>query len=116
MPILAALVLALTPYAGPAANIGGDVVSTKFSVVVRGKAAQTVRLRAVGVPAGYLASFCTKRVCAPFRVSFALPASGRESIELALIENVPGVRKPVSVTVAAPGARPASIAFARGTR
>ena len=116
MPIVIALVLALTPYAGPQARASAASASVKFSVIIRGKAGQVVRLRAVGIPAGYIASFCTKRVCAPFRVALALPASGRESIELALIENVPGARKPRSVTVAAAGARPSSIAFARGTR
>jgi hypothetical protein len=69
-------------------------------------------LRAVDVPTGYLASFCTRRVCAPFRVTFVLPRSGRESIELQLIENDPGARRPMLVRVAADGARSASIVFA----
>lgn len=110
-----ALVLALGPFAG-AEPAGTRPDAPKFSVTVSGKSGQTVRLRAVGVPSGYIASFCTNRVCAPFRVVFALPRSGRESIELQLIENVPGARKPRMVTVAADGARAASIAFARGTR
>lgn len=113
MPVFAALLLALGPFAGSAAD---DAQRTKFMVDVVGKPAQTVRLRAVGVPPGYVASFCTQRICAPFRISITLPASGRQSIELALIENVRGARRPTVVTVEAPGARPASIAFARGTR
>jgi hypothetical protein len=74
-----------------------------------------VHLRAVGVPAGYIASFCTRRVCAPFAVTFALPTSGRDAVELQLIENTPGAPPPHTVTVAAGSAR-ASIAFRRGTR
>jgi hypothetical protein len=97
--------------------LNGSVSGTaKFAVQVNGKGGQTVRLRTVGVPAGYVASFCTNRVCAPYHVSFVLPRSGRESIELQLIENVPGARKPRTVTVAADGAHAVSIAFSRATR
>jgi hypothetical protein len=112
---LISLILTLAPFAGPA--LRGSIPDTaKFSVGIRGHAGQTVRLRAVGVPQGYIASFCTNRVCAAFRVSLALPASGRESIELQLIENVPGSPKPTTVTVAAEGARAASIAYRRAVR
>jgi hypothetical protein len=112
---LVALILALTSYAGPPLQDRSDG-DAAFSVAVRGKAGQTVRLRAVDVPAGYIASFCTRRVCSAFHVSFALPPSGRESIELQLIENVAGTPRPAAVTVAAQGARSVSIAFKRGLR
>jgi len=109
---LLALVLALAPFTGPAPN-GSLPGTAKFSVKVSGTPGQTVRLRAVGVPRGYIASFCTSRVCAAFHVSFELPKSGRESIELQLIENVAAVPKPKVVTVAADGAHASSIAFSR---
>ena len=106
------LVLTLAPYAGPALH--GSVPGTaKFLVSVSGAAGQMVRLRVVGVPAGYIASFCTNLVCAPFRVAFTLPKSGRAHVELQLIENAAGARKPKTVTVAADGGIDASIAFSR---
>ncbi len=105
---LVGLLIALAPLAGPQRS-----ESVTFSVDISGTAGEGVRLRAVGVPNGYIASFCTRRVCAPFRVAFALPNSGRESIELQLIENVPGTPRPKMVSVAADGARAVSIAYPR---
>jgi hypothetical protein len=105
---LLGLVLALAPFGGP---VRTDSVA--FSVGVSGKPGQFVRLRAVGIANGYIASFCTPHVCAPFRVAFALPRSGRESIELQVIRNVPGAAPPRTVTVAAAGARTVSIAYPR---
>jgi hypothetical protein len=112
---LLGLIVTLAPFSGPA-QFGDTAGSARFSVAVSGKAGQAVRLRAVGVPSGYIAAFCTRRVCARFAVSFALPQSGRETIELQLIQNVPGARKPATVTVTAAGARPASIAFSHALR
>jgi hypothetical protein len=105
LPLLG-LIIALTPFGGP---VRADSVA--FSVGVSGEPGQVVRLRAVDLASGYIASFCTPHVCAPFRVAFALPRSGRESIELQVIRNVPGAAPPKSVTVAAPGARTVSIAY-----
>lgn len=107
------LVLALSPYSGPPIN-GSISDSAKFSVAIRGNAGQVVVVRAVDLPKGYIASFCTARVCAPFRVTFALPKSGRERIELQLIENEAGATKPTTVSVRADGAT-ASIRFSRGS-
>jgi hypothetical protein len=105
---LIGLIIALAPFGGPV-----HPGSAAFSVAISGQAGQIVRLRTVGIPSGFIASFCTPRVCAPFRVAFALPQSGRESIELQVIENVPGARPPKSVTVTAARARAVSIAYPR---
>lgn len=106
------IILGLWPYAGPALN--GSIPGTaKFSVRISGAAGETVRLRAVDVPKGYIASFCTKLVCAPFRVAIALPKSGRETIELQLIENEAGAPQPRIVIVAANHGARATIAFSR---
>lgn len=110
-PVLG-LMLALAPYDGP--PIAGSQPGTaKFRVAVAGRPGQSVTLRAVGVPPGYIASFCTNRVCAPFHVSLTLPRTGTERIELALIENAPGAMKPRTVRVLANGGVAATIAFAR---
>lgn len=107
------LALGLGPYDGP--PLPGSIPNTvKFAVRVSGRAGTTVALRAVGVPKGYIASFCTRLVCSRDRVSLVLGASGRERIELQFIENDPGSRPPTVVTVAAPGARSATIAFVHG--
>jgi hypothetical protein len=109
---LAALIIMIGPFTG-ALPEGSISVTARFSVTVSGRPGQAVHLRALGVPSGFIASFCTPKVCAPFQVSFALPSSGRESIELQLIENAPGARRPAVVRVAADGAPPVSIPVTR---
>lgn len=109
------LALGIGPYDGP--PLPGSIPNTvKFAVRVSGRAGATVALRALGVPTGYIASFCTRLVCSRDRVSLVIPASGRDRIELQFIENDPGSRAPKVVTVAAAGARPVTIAFSHGAR
>ena len=110
-----ALVLQLEPYAGP--PLSGSVPGTaKFGVRLRGAPGATVRLRATNVPAGYLATFCTNRVCAPRRVTLVLPHSGRQTIELQYVGTRPAAPPPRLAEVAADGARAATLPFARATR
>jgi len=105
VPLLS-LALVLTAVHGP--PHGEDAA---FHVGVSGRAGQEVRLRADGIPPGYIASFCTPRVCAPFRVTLALPASGRATIELHVIQTIPRSAPPRIVTVTAAGARPVSLMY-----
>ncbi len=107
---LLGVMLFIGPFTGPALS-GSDPATAKFSVHVRGRPAQQVRVRAVDVPIGYIASFCTARVCAPFAVTVTLPRSGGLVLELQIIENRAGTAKPSRVTVAADGAKPASVKF-----
>lgn len=93
-----ALSLSLGPYAGPPSS--GNIPGTaKFGVTVSGRPGSSVRLRTVGIPRDFVASFCTNRVCAPFRVSFVLPASGRQTIELQLVAKTAAARPPTDVVV-----------------
>jgi hypothetical protein len=108
---LIGLVITLAQSAPMHAGSSLHAGSTTFTVRLSGKPEQTVHLRAVGIPSGYIASFCTRHLCAPFRVAFALPKSGRDSIELQVIENVDGSVPPRTVSVAAAGARTVSIAY-----
>ena len=117
MIVLAALVAALSlgPYHGP--PLSGSVPGTaKFGVDVRGVPLATVRLRATGVPRGWIASFCTDRVCAPFVVTLTLPPSGSQRIELQLIANDERVRAPHDVTVVTSDGSTATISFSAATR
>jgi len=112
---LVGLVIILAPSGSMHAGSSMRAGSTAFTVRLSGKPEQIVRLRAVGIPSGYIASFCTRHLCAPFRVTFALPKSGRDSIELQVIENVAASAAPRSVSVAAAGARTVSIAYPHRT-
>ena len=76
--------VSLAPWTG--ADLPGSVASTlKYRLVVAGTAGKNVDLRAAGLPKGWVASFCTDRVCAPFKVSVALPQSGVKVIEFQLV-------------------------------
>jgi peroxiredoxin len=79
--------LSLAPWTG--AELPGSVPNTiKYRLVVAGAAGKSVALHAADVPKGWVASFCTDRVCAPFKVSVAIPASGVKIIEFQLVPPV----------------------------
>jgi hypothetical protein len=78
--------LALSPWTGktlPTAN--PDAV--QYRLTVHGEPNATVKLQATGVARGWIASFCTDRVCSPFRASLPLSGSGNGTMEFALIRD-----------------------------
>lgn len=90
------LSLALVPWTGPQAP--GNVPETlKYRLAVVGNAGESVELRAVDVPKGWIATFCTEHVCTPNRTRITLPSSRMAVIEFALVPSdgssaVPKVR------------------------
>ena len=58
-----------------------DPSVTEYAVRVHAPAGSTVRLRALDVPPGWTASFCTARICSPQHVDLPL-RSGAETIQL----------------------------------
>jgi peroxiredoxin len=76
--------VSLAPWTGE--DLPGSVASTlKYRLVVADAAGKTVALRTQGLPKGWIASFCTDRVCSPFKVSVAIPPSGVKIIEFQLV-------------------------------
>jgi peroxiredoxin len=76
--------VSLAPWTG--ADLPGSIASTiKYRLVVADKAGKTVALHTTGVPKGWVASFCSDRVCSPFQVSVAIPQSGVKVIEFQLV-------------------------------
>ena len=83
--------LSLSPWTGP--DLPGSVASTyKYRLVVAGTPGKSVSLAAAGLPKRWVASFCSDRVCMPFRTTVALPASGVKVLEFQVIPQsvVPG--------------------------
>ncbi len=76
--------VSLAPWTG--ADLPGSIPNTiKYRLVVAGPAGSSVALHTADVPKGWVASFCSDRVCAPFKVSVALPESGVKVIEFQLV-------------------------------
>jgi hypothetical protein len=61
-----------------------DPGAKSFAVRVNAPAGTLVHLRALDVPRGWIASFCTPRICAPFHVSFRLRERG-DAIQLTYV-------------------------------
>jgi len=90
--------LSFAPWTGP--QLPGSTPDTaKYRLVVTGKPGGNVNLHAVDLPKGWIASFCTDRICAPLHVATTLPDSGVKVIEFQvvppdakLLGHVPSVR------------------------
>lgn len=108
MLLLPLITLALAPWSGPplpAANPN----AVKYRLTVRGVAGQHVDLRADGLPNGWVASFCTGTVCAPFRYSMDLNDRGTGVIEFQAIRTDDAAPKHVHVTITTNGAKPVNV-------
>ena len=54
-----------------------DIASVRYRLVVSGKPGAAFHLRAEGIARGWIAAFCTPKLCSPRQVDAVLPASGR---------------------------------------
>ncbi len=76
--------LSLAPWTG--ADLPGSIASTfKYRLVVTGAPGAKVALTAAGLPQRWIGSFCTDRVCAPFRTSVVMPADGVKVVEFQVV-------------------------------
>jgi tetratricopeptide (TPR) repeat protein len=83
--------VSLAPWTGP--ELPGSIPNTiKYRLVVAGNAGKHVALAAKDVAKGWVASFCSDRVCSPFKVSVAIPPSGVKIIEFQLVPPDAGAR------------------------
>jgi hypothetical protein len=84
--------LSIQPWTGSDYQVTTNSAA-KYRLEVTGKPNSTVRLRAFGVASGWLAAFCTPRLCSPQRIDVHLPRSGDAVFQFELIresENAPG--------------------------
>lgn len=94
--------VSLAPWTGP--DLPGSVSSTlKYRLVVSGIAGSAVKLHATNLAKGWIASFCSDKVCAPMQLALTLPASGVKVIEFQLIPNESGAPKHTNASVQATG-------------
>jgi|SRR5580658_2025467 hypothetical protein len=69
---------------------GNDLQTTsstaiKYRLEVTGQPQAVIHLTASGVASGWLAAFCTPKLCSPQRVDVTLPASGEAVLQFELI-------------------------------
>jgi len=96
--ILLAVLLTLAPWKGPLpAAASPDAVKYKLSV--HGHPGQSVHLRAAGLPAGWIAAFCTRDVCSPFQYRMRLDALGGGIVEFQAVRTDDRARRRVRVTI-----------------
>ncbi|GAC1391422.1 MAG: hypothetical protein NVSMB31_08810 [Vulcanimicrobiaceae bacterium] len=95
-------VVSLAPWTG--ADLPGSLASTvKYRLVLAAKPGSTVQLSAMGLAKGWLASFCTDRLCSPMQRTVNMPPSGVKIFEFQLIPNDPHAAKHTTVRVRATG-------------
>jgi len=95
----ASTALSFAPWTGPQLP-GSSPDTAKYRLVVTGKPGQSIHLHALGLPKGWIASFCTDRICAPLQVATTLPDSGVKVIEFQVVPPEPKLlRKVPSVRV-----------------
>jgi peroxiredoxin len=91
--------LSLAPWTGP--DLPGSIASTfKYRLVVTGAPGGKIALAADGLPKRWIGSFCTDRVCAPFRTSIVIPAGGVKVVEFQVVPTT-AHNGPASVRIAA---------------
>jgi hypothetical protein len=78
-----------------------STAAAKYRLEVSGKPNASIRLRALGVAPGWLAAFCTPRLCSPQRVDAELPGSGEAVFQFELIRESDGAPKHSGATISA---------------
>lgn len=76
---------------------------TSYALTVRGAPGSRVALSAEGVAKGWVASFCTPRLCAPFRTFATLDRHGTARYEFSLIRTDPSAVKHTHAVIRANG-------------
>ncbi len=83
---------------------GGDFQTTtaaaaRYRLKISGRANVVVHLRAAGVAEGWLAAFCTPKVCSPLRVDATIAHSGETIIQFELIRESANAPKRSGATI-----------------
>ncbi|MBV8116869.1 MAG: hypothetical protein JOY69_08225 [Candidatus Eremiobacteraeota bacterium] len=80
--------LAIEPWTGPNLSTATST-AIRYRLHVSGASHASLTLRADRLAKGWLAAFCTPKVCAPLRVDVTLPQSGRALYQFELIREDP---------------------------
>src|SRR5438552_756655 len=102
--LFALISVLLSPWHGPSLPTAptGNYV-TSYAMSIRGAPRQRVALRADGVAKGWIAAFCTPRLCAPFHSTITLDGAGKARLEFSLIQTDPRAPESSNVIIRANG-------------
>lgn len=104
----AATHLAIEPWTGSDFQVTTGAAA-KYRLEVSGKPNDTIHLRARGVATGWLAAFCTPKLCSPQQVDVALPHSGTAVFQFELIREAVGAPKRSGATITGSGGASVSV-------
>jgi hypothetical protein len=90
--------LSIQPWTGSDFQVTTSAAA-KYRLEVSGRPNTSVRLRALGVASGWIAAFCTPRVCSPQRVDVELPRSGQAVVQFELIRESDNAPKQSGATI-----------------
>jgi hypothetical protein len=76
--------LSIQPWTGTELSTT-SAAAAKYRLTVTGTPDSAVHLQASGVADGWLAAFCTPKICSPQRVDVAIPSSGETVLQFELI-------------------------------
>ena len=90
MIVFALVTVLLSPWKGPSLpTTPTGNYETSWAMTVHGVPHARVELRAAGVAKGWVASFCTPRLCAPFHTVAVLDGKGVARYQFSLIRTDP---------------------------
>jgi len=102
MIVFALVTVLLSPWKGPSLpTTPTGNYETSWAMTVHGAPRARVELRANGLPPGWVASFCTPRLCAPFHTLATLDGKGVARYEFSLIRTDPKAAAHAHATVRA---------------
>jgi hypothetical protein len=85
--MLLAVVLSLSPWHGPDLP-SAPANAVKYRLSIHGAPGAHVHLRTSGVARGWLAAFCTSKICSPGQTWLDLPKSGSYALQFELIRQL----------------------------
>ena len=86
-----------------------SAAAQKYRLKVTGAPGSVVHLQASGVANGWLAAFCTPKICSPDRVDVAIPTSGEAVLQFELIRESDTAQKRSSATISDNGGAGVSV-------
>lgn len=91
--------LAIEPWTGSDFQTT-SLTAAKYRLEVSGRPNDVIHLSAKNVASGWLAAFCTPRLCSPQRLDVTLPSSGLAVLQFELIRESGGAPKRSGATIA----------------